>query len=341
VSLNRGFSAPVNLTLNSSADDQLFLMAHDSDSFNRWEAGQTRGRGLILAQLHGTSSPDGEVKFADALRRLLNDANSDDAFKSLMLGLPTENDIAAAIGHDVDTDAVLAARNHVRTALGRLLQPELESAWTSTAETGDYRPDPAGTARRALRYAALQLLLAADAPRGVPLAKAELHSSHSMSAEIGALSALVQVECAERETALDAFFDRHGLDPLLIDKWLMLNAQCTGTNAAARIEMLTRHPAFDWKTPNRVYALIAAFTSGNTAGFNAADGEGYRVVADAVLQVDRINPQVAARLATGFRSCKVLNADRRSKAQAHLDRILAESNLSRDCFEIVSRIASG
>ena len=341
VSLNRGFSAPVNLTLNNSPDDQLFLMGHDSDSFNRWEASQTRGRALILSALNHTSSPTDFDKFSAALKTILGDVKADDAFKALMLGLPTESDTAAAIGRDVDTDAVLAARNSVRSELGHRLMPELQRIWRVTGEAGTYRPDPVGTARRALRYAALQLLLSGDPVRGLANAMSELEAPHSMSAEIGALSALVQIECNEREMALDSLFDRHGQEPLLIDKWLMLNAQCSGRNAAARIEMLIRHPAFDWKTPNRVYALIAAFTSGNTAGFNAADGEGYRVVADAILQVDRINPQVAARLATGFRSCRVLDAARKAKAQVELNRILAESTLSRDCLEIVSRIASG
>jgi len=178
-----------------------------------------------------------------------------------------------------------------------------------------------------------------NAKRGIALALAEFEAAHNMSAEMGALTALMQVDCPERETALDRFHARHAHEHLLIDKWLMLNAQAQGPNAAARIEALTRHPDFRWTTPNKVYALLSGFVGGNPAGFNAADGSGYRVIADAIIRLDAINPQVASRLATGFRSCKLLNSSRKSAAQAELARILAEPSLSRDVFEIVSKIA--
>ena len=338
LSLNRGFSAPVQLTVNNSAEDELFLMGQDRDSFNRWEAGQMRARALILASTGGTIPIAGISLYSEALLSILGDHAADDAFKALMLGLPTESDIAAALGKNVDTDTVLAARDGVRAALGKQLSPALAEIWKRTRETGPYKPDPPGTARRALRYAALSLMLLGNREEGVAAAIAELEESHSMSAEIGALSALVQIDCPERETALDGFHARHAGDHLLVDKWLMLNAQCVGGDQARRIEKLTRHPDFKWSTPNRVYALVAAFSAGNTSGFNAADGSGYRVVADAVLRLDSINPQVAARLATGFRSCKVLNEKRKAAAEQELKRILAEPKLSRDVFEIVSRI---
>ncbi|MBC8038352.1 MAG: aminopeptidase N [Rhizobiales bacterium] len=339
VSLNRGFSAPVNLTLNSSPADQLFLMGHDADSFNRWEAGQTRGRELVLASMGGTAPLEQVETYAAALERLLSDPSIDDAFKALMLGLPPEADMAAAIGRDVDTDAVLAARDGVRAALGARLDAALDDIWVATAESGEYVPDTAGTARRALRYAALQMILQGNRSKGVALAMAELALAHSMTAEIGALGGLVQVEAPEREAALEAFFDRHAADHLLVDKWFMLQAQAKDASAAARVERLLYHPAFTYNTPNRVYALIGGFTSGNVAGFNAADGEGYRVVADAVIKLDGFNPQVAARMATGFRSCQILDGGRRAAAETQLQRILATPKLSRDCFEIVSRIA--
>ncbi len=339
LSLNRGFSAPVQLTSNSSPEDHLFLMGHDRDSFNRWEAGQMRGRDLILGAL-GTAAPKAAMAdFAAALRRILDDAKADDAFKALMLGLPSESEIAAAIGTNADTDTVQAARDAVRSELGRHLAPSLERLWQSTVEHGPYRPDPAGTARRSLRYAALQLMLFGNRDQGIALALAELKSPHSMSAEIGALAALVQIDCTARQSALDLFHKRHAGDHLLIDKWLMLNAQCAGPSAAQRVEALTGHADFKWTTPNNVYALIASFASGNTAGFNAADGSGYRVVADAVIRLNGVNPQVAARIATGFRSCKVLNEARRDAARIELNRILGVPGLSRDVFEIVSRIA--
>jgi len=339
LSLNRGFSAPIHLTTNAAAADELFLMGHDRDSFNRWEAGQRRGRALILAGLHGTLTEAETNAYANALLTILDDEFADDAFKALMLGLPTEADIAAAIGHDVDTDAVLAARDGVRTGVGRRLAGRLLKVWNETGESAPYRPDPGSTARRSLRYAALQLLMFGDPAAAIEFALSDLARPASMTAEMGALGALVQRDCPEREAALAAFHLRHRHDPLLVDKWLMLNAQCVGEEAAARVADLTRHPDFSWTVPNRVYALLSAFTAGNPSGFNARHGEGYQVIADAILRLDRINPQVAARIATGFRSCRVLEAPRRDAAMAQLQRILAAGGLSPDTFEIVSRIA--
>jgi aminopeptidase N len=339
VSLNRGFTAPIQLTLNATPAEQIFQMAHDRDSFNRWEAGQMRSKALILAALAGSPAHADVAAYAGALERALKDTTVDQAFKALMLGLPGEAEIAAAIGRDVDPDAVAAARDGIRRDLGQALWPTLMDLWKDTAAFAPYRPDPAGTARRSLRYAVLQLLMLADPQAASGLAQSEIGAADSMTAEIGALSALIQVAGPTREAALDGFLARHGRDPLLVDKWLMLNAQCAGGDPAARIARLTAHPAFDWRTPNRVYALISAFAAGNIAGFNALGGEGYRVVADAVITLDGINPQVAARVATGFRSFRIFESQRRQAAQEALDRILAQPALSPDCFEIVSRIA--
>ena len=337
LSLNRGFSAPIHLTVNNSAEDQLFLMRSDNDSFNRWEAGQTRGRALILDRIAGGGDTQAVERYALALQHILNDSQADDAFKALMLGLPTESDIAAAIGRNVDTDAVRKARDGVREDMGRLLAPQLDRIWPETRERGGYHPGPSETARRSLRSACLQLMIFGNRKDGIAAARVELERPHCMTAEMAALSALVQIECEERDTELARFHARHGHDHLLIDKWLMLGAQCVGVAAAARVVALTQHSDFRWTTPNKVYALIAGFTTGNTSGFNAADGAGYRAVADAIIRLNHINPQVAARLATGFRSFRMLDQPRRTAAEAELARVLAESNISRDVFEIISR----
>ncbi|PZF77727.1 aminopeptidase N [Aestuariivirga litoralis] len=340
LSLNRGFSAPVKLEADLSTADELFLMGHDGDSFNRWEAGQRLGRRLVLDAYHGTATEAGVAAYAAALKKIIDDPAVDDAFKALMLMLPTESEIAAALGAEVDTDRVHAARDGLRTAIARQLARELDAIWQRTDEPGPYRPDPASTARRALRQTALALMVMGDRTDGIARALAEFEAAHNMSAEMGALAALVQVDCPERETALERFHARHAHEHLLVDKWLMLNAQAQGPGAAARIARLTTHPDFRWTTPNKVYALLSGFVGGNPAGFNAEDGSGYKVIADAILRLDPINPQVASRLATSFRSCKLLNSSRKTAAQAELERILAEPSLSRDVFEIVSKIAT-
>ncbi len=258
-----------------------------------------------------------------------------------MLGLPTEADIAAAIAKDVDTDLVLQSRNRLRAELGAELKDILLAIWKDTEERGAYAPTPENTGRRSLRYAALGLL-AAGAPRiAVDLIQRDLSNASNMTAEIGALSTLVSIDAPETNLELEKFHTRHAGDSLLVDKWFSLHAQVATPGAAARIEALMGHPDFRLSTPNRVYALIGGFTAMNLSGFHAADGEGYRVVADTILKLDKTNPQVAARLATGFRSWRIMDEVRRGAATVHLERIVTTPGLSRDCFEIASKTLKG
>ncbi len=337
LSLNRGFSAPVMMRSDASDDDRLFLMGHDSDPFNRWEAAQTLARNLFVATyaaLIGNQSVPDTSPFALALGRTLADDELDDAFKALMMEFPPEAEIAAAIAADVDADLVREARRQVRSGIARQLLQQLRATFDSTAESGAYSPDPLSTGRRALRHASLAMIAAADPASGLALAEAELLSPHSMTSEMGALSAVLAT--AGAEPLMQAFLERHQHDPLLVDKWLMLSGQIPLPGAAARVEALTSHPLFTWTTPNRVYALIGGFTA-NLAGFHSADGEGYRVVADAIIRLNDINPQVAARMATGFRSWRQFDGTRRSAAESHMRRILATGSLSRDVLEIITR----
>ncbi len=341
LSLNRGFSAPVMMRSDAGDDDRLFLMGHDSDPFNRWEAAQTLARNLFVATyaaLSGNQSVPDTSPFALALGRTLADDGLDDAFKALMMEFPPEAEIAAVIAADVDADLVRDARRQVRSGIARQLLQQLRATFDSTAESGAYSPDPLSTGRRALRYASLAMIAAADPASGVALAKAELVLPHSMTAEMGAIAAVLAT--AGAEPLMQAFMERHQHDPLLVDKWLMLSGQIPLSGAAERVEALTSHPLFTWTTPNRVYALIGGFTS-NLAGFHSADGEGYRVVADAIIRLNDINPQVAARMATGFRSWRQFDGTRRSAAESHMRRILATGSLSRDVLEIITRTLDG
>ncbi len=341
LSLNRGFSAPVILRDKQSTEDQLFLMGHDGDTFNRWESGQSLGKDLIISSLNAfassnpTPSTDG---YAAALRDTLEDKTLDAAFKAMMLGLPTEADIAAVLASNVDTDLVLKSRDHVRAELGGKLKGTLLDILTDTQERGNYVADPASTGRRALRYAALGLLAAGLPGIAVGLIQQELASASNMTAEIGALTAISSIDAPETAQELDKFYARHSGDHLLVDKWFALNSY---VGDAAKIERLMGHQDFRLTTPNRVYALIGGFTTMNLSGFHAADGEGYRIVAETILKLDAINPQVAARLATGFRSWSMMNDVRRNAASAALERLAAAPNLSRDSYEIISRTLRG
>ncbi|MDP1699340.1 MAG: aminopeptidase N [Aestuariivirga sp.] len=342
LSLNRGFSAPVILQEDVSPEDQLFLMGRDRDTFNRWEAGQSLGKKLIIASLkppNDLADVMGDIGgYAAALKTTLGDQKLDQAFKALMLGLPTEADIAAALAANVDTDQVLKAREFVRGQLGGRLRDTLLGIWNDTRESGKYEPNPESTGRRSLRYAVLGLLAAGMPDMTIDLIQRELASASSMTAEIGALTAMLSIDAPETQQELDKFYARHKGDSLLVDKWFALNSYAAD---AAKIETLMGHPDFRLSTPNRVYALIGGFTAMNLSAFHAADGEGYRVVADTILKVNAINPQVAARMATGFRSWRIMDEVRRQAAAGQLERILASPGLSRDCIEIVSKTLKG
>jgi aminopeptidase N len=337
LSLNRGFSAPIILRSNASEQDQLTLLAHDSDTFNRWEAGQSVARSLLLAMVDGLSgagsAPD-VTPFARALERVVRDTALDPAYRALMLDLPGEAEIAALIGRDVDAARVHEARTLVRRGVAEHLLPHLEPLLAATEETGPYVPDMAGTGRRSLRYAVLHLLAQADQTRGLALAAAEFDGARSMTAEMGALQASLPFEAGQ--ALLDRFIARHADDPLLVDKWLLLSAAAPRAGAAERVQALETNPLFSWLRPNKVYALIGGL-SGNFSGFHRPDGAGYRVVADAIIKVNSTNPQVAARLATGFRSWRQFNQACRAAAEAQMRRVLETPALSPDVFEIITR----
>jgi aminopeptidase N len=340
LSLNRDFSAPVRVTTNASLADQLFLMKHDRDPFNRWEASQTAGRSLIestMAARRGERARPSSASFIEALNAVLMDPDADQAFKAMMLSLPAEAEIAAQIGKDVDPDLIREARETLRRDIGSALMAVLEKIWRETASSAPYRPDPASTGRRALQYAVLQAIAGGDPAKGASMAIEALAKPQSMTDEIGALSTLILLDRSEREQALDQFYNRHRQDHLLIEKWFSLHASVPHPATPQRVRELMQHREFKLTTPNRVRSLIGTFAMANFTAFNAASGEGYEVVADTIVSLDPLNPQVAARLATSFRSWRMMEQGRRSLAQVALERILAAPRLSRDTFEIVSK----
>jgi aminopeptidase N len=339
LSLNRDFSAPVKITAQESIADTLFLLGHDRDPFNRWEAAQRAGTRVIRDAMAATTSGTTPATegLTSAMSRVLSDAKLDQAFKAQVLTLPSESDMAAAVGTDVDPDLIFKARREIAAAIGRALNKQLAEIWKATGESGPYRPDPASTGRRALRQACLHLIAAEHPAEGARLASQELTDPASMTAEIAALSALIGIDRPERDAALDQFYARHSSDHLLVDKWFALNAQIPGPDAARRVEDLMRHPEFKLTAPNRLRSLIGVFAMANQTGFHAVDGAGYDILAKTILALDPLNPQVAARLTTNFRSWRIFEPKRRALAAKTLGRILAQPKLSRDTFEIASK----
>lgn len=340
LSINREFTAPVIISSNITTADQLFLMGHDHDSFNRWEAAQTVSKKLIAktyAALQAAKNLPSTKAFAAALAKTLRDDQLDDAYKSLMLQLPSEAELTAYIGKNVDSDVLYAARESVRQSIATKLKPQLIAAVATTSHSGAYQPNPQGTARRSLRYTALGLMCAADEVAALKFVAADIQNADNLTAEMGAIGAALSVGSASCERLLDGFYERHKDDHLIIDKWFGMNASIAN---AERIKTLTGHPDFKLSTPNRVYALIGGFTA-HQVGFHAKDGGGYRLVADVIIALNAINPQVASRMATGFRSWRLFDVHRRAHAQMEMQRILATPALSNDVYEIISRTLQG
>jgi aminopeptidase N len=339
-SINRGFSAPVRLTSGLASKHLLFLIGHDSDFFNRWEAAQTIGRQLIVNCMKRIVSgrPAAEPRaFAEALRQTLREPRLDTQLLSLMLTLPGEQDIASEIACNVDPQLVHDAHRMVRRQLGLALEPELKVLWKRKTPQGSYMPDPKSVGRRSLRHAALALLAAANPGTGAALAFAHFKNARNMTEKIGALAVLIEHEEPERDEALQSFHDQHHMDHLLVDKWFALQAQIPEISTVDRVRKLLGHPQFSWEVPNRLRALVGSFATANPTAFNAADGSGYRLLADVVKRLDHNNPQVAARLAASFKGYKVLEPRRRRRAEQALKSILETQGLSRDSFEITSR----
>jgi aminopeptidase N len=337
LSLNRSFSAPIRLKSRTSMADQLFLMKTDNDTFNRWEAAQTAAHSLLRSDLEGHNASDDKTSFIAALGAVLVDPEVDQAFKSAMLTLPGEQEIATLIARNVDPGAIHEAREALRGEIGKGLADVLLALWKKTGGKGAYSPSPEETGRRSLRYAVLYAIAGGDPALGTRLAMEQLARAPSMTDEIGALSTLVTLDVAERDQALDAFYARHKGDHLIIDKWFALQASAPLKGTIRRVRELMTHPDFKLATPNRVRSLIGTFAMGNPFAFHSEDGEGYAILADTILALDPLNPQVAARMATAFRSWAGLEAKRRGLAKVQLERILATPGLSRDLYEIVSK----
>jgi aminopeptidase N len=324
-SLLRRFSAPVILNYPYSEEDLLHLLANDDDAFNRWEAGQRVAAAIILQ--HG-GKPSGA--FTDAMRRVLSDR--DPIFAAEVLNLPAETFLAEQLDV-VDPDTLHASRNALRKALASALEGPLRAAYERLEVKGAYTPDPASIGRRALRNTALGYLTELG---DCATAYRQFQRADNMTDSQAALTALAQIDCPEREKALQEFYARWKNEPLVVDKWLSVQASSRLPGTLETVKTLLKHPAFDIKIPNKVYALIRTFV-GNHVRFHAADGSGYEFLADQVIAINAFNPQVAARMARGFDRWRRFNGSRQDNARAALERIRNTDGLTKDVAEIVTK----
>ncbi|MBX3479615.1 MAG: aminopeptidase N [Caulobacter sp.] len=336
ISALRGFSAPVTLETDAPADHDYVLLASDPDLFNRWESGQRLASRLILDRAAGKADEPGELRFAQALGRALDDQAADDAFKALLLALPSEQDLAMVM-KPADPAAIHAARGALRGVLAETLETRLQRLHDALIHGGDFSADAAAAGRRALRNAALDLLTARPSEAVIERARAHYGAADNMTDAIGGLTALIAIGGEPAEAALAAFHARWKHEPLVIDKWFAAQARDESDAALGRVMGLTTHPDFDARNPNRLRALVGAFASFNPARFHAPDGSGYRFLADWIIATDKVNPMTAARFVEPLGGWRRYREDLGGLMREQLQRIAAVEGLSKNVFELATK----
>ena len=339
-SLLRGFSAPVRLGLDTPPADLLFLLRTDADPFNRWQAAQTLAMRTLIA---GTAAAargaraDIDPQFIDALADVAENDSLEAAFRAQVLLLPSEADVAREIGCDVDPDAIATARNAIRGAIADRVGPRFGALADRLKSAAPFSPDATSAGRRALANAALDLMVANGNPDGVARVVERYGHADNMTDRSAALGILVAAARPERKAALEDFHARYQDDALVLDKWLVFEASVPAAETLPRVRALLDHPAFSIANPNRVRSLVGSFAGGNQTQFNRADGAGYEFLADFVIDLDRRNPQTAARLLVSFRAWRALEPKRRALAERVLRRVAEVTDLSTDTRDIVTR----
>ena len=349
-SLLREFSAPVKLNYDYSVDEMIFLMRHDTDSFNRWEASQRLTKTLMLDMLKRRAAGEAfgvEPKIIDAFQGVLMDDNLNDGLKAEALVLPSESDIAEAMaytGEKVDPEAIHEVRDLIKKTIGSGLRRPLENLFgqlVNDLSKTPYSPDVVSIDKRALKNACLGYIGTLNDPAISQFTyyqfKTSLQPGGNMTDTLASLSILASIQCPERELAIADFEEKWQHDTLVMDKWFAMLATSTLPDALDEIKALMNHPLFDMKNPNKVRSLIGAFANGNPVNFHAADGSGYEFIADRVIELDGFNPQIASRLVRTLMKWRQYEEGRSELMRLQLERIKAVDGLSGDVFEIVSK----
>ena len=349
-SLLRDFSAPVKLNYDYSVDDLVFLMKHDRDSFNRWEASQRLTKTLMLDMLadKADGKPIGiEPKIIDAFQGVLTDEKLDNGLKAEALSMPSENDMAEAvayIGGKADPEAIHSVRELLISTVGSGLRRPLENLFgqlVNDLSKIPYSPDAKSIGKRRLKNVCLNYLSSLNDPAVSQFIyhqfKTSLQPEGNMTDTLASLSLLASIQCPEREMAIVDFEEKWQHDTLVMDKWFAMLATSSLPGALDEIKQLMGHPLFDMKNPNKVRSLIGAFANGNPVNFHDADGSGYEFIADRVIELDGFNPQVASRLVRALMNWRRYEEGRAGLMREQLERIKAVEGLSGDVFEIVSK----
>lgn len=338
-SMLREFSAPVKLSFDYSDEQLAFLMAHDDDSFNRWDAGQTLAERVLLGRVEALQASRALQRHAflnDAVAKMLSQSGVDAGLLAEALSLPAEGYLAQKMA-EVDPDAIHRAREGLIRDLAEECADRWQTLYQHNQGDDEYRLDALNLGRRRLKNLALQYVVAGQPEAGLALAMQQFEQASNMTDSMGALIALARQDSPQRQQALQQFHDRWQHNSLVMDKWFTLQATMPDQDILQRVKELMRHPLFSMKNPNKVRAVISAFAQANPVGFHREDGSGYQFVADCIIELDPLNPQIASRLSKAFTSWRRYDEDRQQKMRIELERILAHQGLSKDVFEVVER----
>src|SRR6056297_326781 len=336
-SILRDFSAPVIVERATTNAERAFLLAHDTDPFNKWEAGRALARETLLAMIRDGAAPD--RAYLDAVHAMLRDEALDPAFRALALGLPGEDELAQALsglGDTPDPQAIWEAREALDITRAEAMQDTLDTLYAAHQVSAPYRPDPDQAGARALSNAVLRLIARRD---GGARALAQYDAADNMTQQLAALGCLIRA--GKGADVSDAFYRQWRHDRLVLDKWFgmqILNAD--PAEAAETAARLTAHADFTLRNPNRFRAVLGAL-AGHPAGFHHVSGRGYRLMADMLIALDPLNPQTTARMCAAFETWRRYDAERQRMIRAQIDRILAAPGASRDTTEMLSRIRDG
>lgn len=338
-SLLRDFSAPVQIKMSRSDEELAFLFAHDSNAFNRWEAGQQLAVNIML-KLMDDYRADRELVlpelFIEAFKKILQDDLLDKSLAAQALSLPAENYLAEQ-REEIDVEAIHEVRLFMRRQLAQSLSDEFYRVYETNQSGPKYEFNADEMGRRSLKNAALSYLMETGEQKAVAMCAKQFDAARNMTDVMAALGALVHYPIPERETALTSFYEKWQHDPQVVEKWLALQAGSRLPDVLQRVHALTTHPAFSIKNPNKVRSLIGRFCMGNYH-FHTESGAGYQLLADYVLQLDAMNPQIAARLVQGMSRWRRYDEKRRNLMQAELQRIFKHDEISKDVYEVVGKM---
>jgi len=340
ISALRGFSAPVRLHLHHGYEELAFLLAHDSDPFNRWDAGQSLASQIILNLveqiIEGENPKKADPHLVAAYREALAQDWQDLSYLALLLTLPSEAYVSALM-RVIDPDAVHAARRMVKREVAATLAGEFEALYHAHHRDESGQLDAGAVGRRALKNVCLDFLAELDEPKAHGLCVRQFQEAKNMTDQIAALSAIAGSQNPEKSACLESFYRQWEREALVIDKWFALQASCPLPGALASVRELMAHPAFDLATPNRVRSVIGAFSQFNPVNFHAADGEGYRFLGDQIIALNSLNPQVASRMVTALTQWRRYDEARQALMCGQLQRIADTQGISRDVYEVATK----